>query len=443
LAAMDPFLPVEQEKLRVSTLALEAHRLRTLQIYTDGGVSASGVGVGAYILHHQQQGSIQTGHLSYSFLPEAEAIRLSLRAIRAFRGYEDIVIYSDSQSALSALASGPLHQTHTALAETWQLLHQMFLNVPTLRSVHFQFVYAHCGVPGNEAVDRVCSTEIRNIESRITPIRSPPAPMDLISIRLATRRYLQSTWMTTIAALTEPRPFRFPRLIPRHDRISSSPAKSLDHLSRLDATMVRQLRVGEISGMGTFLSRLLPEPLHCRWCQQADAVESVFHLFNHCLAAEVSQLRLSTAPTPAVVEAIPIDVPPGANPAPLVCFDTLFSDPACALTFFRSCMLLLPPLHAPLPWFPNQVPPPIPPVPPDPQHAPPPPPVIIIPAPIPLQDAAGGDENNMVPVPDPLLPLGSPESTTVSLRSFTPSPLPLGSPESSTVSDLSAPPSPF
>ena len=124
-------------------------------IYTDGSKSESGVGAAIYVL--------QQGHLpltlrfnmpltSAVFLAEIEALHQAgcfLRAAALARGIRYVKIFSDSRSALQALAS---YKTKSrSVVRAMKALN----NACTLvRNISLVWIRAHTGREGNEAADQ-------------------------------------------------------------------------------------------------------------------------------------------------------------------------------------------------------------------------------------------------------------------------------------------------
>ena len=107
---------------------------------------------------------------------------------------------TDSQSVIRALQSGPLAQTSDTEDRIWALLLQL-ANLGV--HVTFQFVYAHCGIDRNEAVDAAAKDAVEN--APLTPDLTPVWLTDLSRRLPPARRY---------GAI---RPLRYPRDKGRND----------------------------------------------------------------------------------------------------------------------------------------------------------------------------------------------------------------------------------
>ena len=272
---------------------------------------------------------------------EAFTLQAAVESTAGIRNVPLKAFFTDSASSLAALQKGPLRQRkHSSLAAIWSCLERMFGYADEqLRtdSVSFQFIYAHCGVDGNELVDTQAGNTLRGIESGILANRRwrYTAEIDMESFKASIRKHLNSSWIARMNEQAQAREEAglspFPRFTLEEGGTAASPRKALNAFSRQDAALIRQLRVGETRGAGKFYARLSnsPERVRCRWCVlhcpgTVAPSETIPHLFNNCPAPPVMALRL--------------DQPM----APRVCLDTLFTDPARALVFYRACLALLP-----------------------------------------------------------------------------------------------------
>ena len=351
------------EKLRICREALQEPSLAATQLktYTDASVDVQHPkqGAGAYVylrdgeeLHPRLTSTLNAGKLCYSMRAEAQTLNAAVKATTRAANVPDKAFLTDSASSLASLAKGPIvRQRHSALAMIWPTLRQMMSHPEErlrTRSVHFQFVYAHCGLPGNEFIDRQAGDMLGAIKAgragrvnEMDAMQMQSISIDIESVKAEMRHHLLGKWKMRMQRSHEDRLAAgrqpFPRFAMEAGGTAATPRTDLNKFSRRDAVVIRQLRTGETRLAGKYHTRLSREPerVKCRWCllngtAPAEAPrETIGHLFDACANPQVQELRLAR--------------PPGAPPAPRVCADTLFNDPARALTFYRACLGLIPP----------------------------------------------------------------------------------------------------
>ena len=170
-------LALKQAKYAASIATLD--RLRSppqnqVEIWTDASGRSRNTS-GAYAIYEANtpcsspiatmKKSFRTGDTSCSFRAEA------LTILRALRDYETMVqaspeshrdqhvlLVTDSRSTISALSGGPILQKENFLYDIWRVL--LTLAQTYNISVHFQFIYSHCGVDRNEYVDALAGQHI-------------------------------------------------------------------------------------------------------------------------------------------------------------------------------------------------------------------------------------------------------------------------------------------
>ena len=119
----------------------------------NGGYELGGAGV---LVNNAQNEEIETaqvpaGRYTSSFHAELVAIRKALDIVDQ-QGFNSANIYTDSQSVVKFLESGP-QAVKTALTnEIWNLLSKLSTNEKEIRIV---WVPGHAGLEGNEKVDEI------------------------------------------------------------------------------------------------------------------------------------------------------------------------------------------------------------------------------------------------------------------------------------------------
>jgi ribonuclease HI len=351
----------QRDKKLVSMDALETYGAEYLRIYTDGSVDGSlpYQGAGAYLICDGNVAmtadnavEVAANTMCYSMRAEALAILAGVRAAGSRHQARKILVATDSASTLDALLAGPLSQKHEILGEIWKELHdQLTRRENPKEAIAFQFIYSHCEIAGNDAVDRkagLYQTALTRGTAK-EPKHSPPR-RDIEGVRLVLKERLCKKWKEQMEADNESRSDAdkrtFPRFALEQGGTKASKAKELQDMTRKEAVLVRQLRVGETPLMGLFYARLSRfKSMQCRWCRHLHGgntpIETVQHLFDVCLDPGVAVLRIPELPIALLDSA------------------SLFADPHRAIAFYKACIRLLPP--------------PLPPQPPPPPPAPPPP----------------------------------------------------------------------
>jgi hypothetical protein len=158
-----------------------------------------------------------------------------------------ILIVSDSQSSIAALEKGPIAQTEEMLNGTWRKLIEI---ANSHVYVHFQFVYAHCGVKLNEEVDQAATSARLNLPTPdVTPV-----------------------WLTDVSNnIRQSIKQRSAELLNRETHRESLVGIKPQTLDRFDertkAVRFARLRTGESLEVGKARRRIgLDHTMACRWC---------------------------------------------------------------------------------------------------------------------------------------------------------------------------------
>ena len=131
-----------------------------IQAYTDGSatMAVTDGGAGVFILFPDgttDSHSIPTGIHCSNYKAEVQALKLAVQMVKDnSRGeYRQVVFLTDALSVLEALANGgeqELSDSLKSLAETHR--------------VALQWIPAHCGIPGNEAADRLAKEGAKGVQ---------------------------------------------------------------------------------------------------------------------------------------------------------------------------------------------------------------------------------------------------------------------------------------
>ncbi|KAG8340463.1 hypothetical protein TRVL_08707 [Trypanosoma vivax] len=226
------------------------------QVWTDGSVVldvSSGAGAPVYPKEvRREKVVLGAGSLACSYRAECVAMGAGLRRLVDVIELSKtrVVAFKGSLSLLTALNTGPTVVEDAILRRFWDLI----LRIVRLRVyVNFQFVFSHCGVPRNEAADKVA------VEGNAKPQSYPALITDIAT---GVERQLRNE---TRKAFEEGRMPRTHRSVPL-DHVRPAPKHS--KLDRLGESLLAQFRTGTSKHFG-WLRRVLTrkmDQLECRWC---------------------------------------------------------------------------------------------------------------------------------------------------------------------------------
>jgi ribonuclease HI len=234
-------------------------------IYTDGSASGGTTDGGSAVVittgtaEEFREVAVlrcRSAGITSSFEEEREALRLAAEWINANDPPPPVLVCSDSQSALSALAAGS-----SEMSEVRQLLD----SAPTL--VHLQWIPGHCDLPGNDRADEEAKRAAASTDQGQRPVT-------LASARALVKR--------TIA---DPPP--------THPRVAAvygnTPPSLLSPTSREEEVLVAQLRSGHCPRLRAYRKLVDPtaDPL-CQRCQEEE--ETVEHWLQRCPALVTKRL---------------------------------------------------------------------------------------------------------------------------------------------------------
>jgi ribonuclease HI len=165
-----------------------------------------------------------------------------------------VAFMSDSQSLLCALASGPFATTDPILGDIWHDL----IPLGKIARVKLQHVRSHCGVEGNEIVDRLADEAAELCQSGV-----PAHPRD---VNAAAKAILRKKHVATGSLPQESTNNHTKRFILLGEEKPQNLALT-KHLSRLSERTLAQLRGGFHPLIGSLHRILNPgRPDECRWC---------------------------------------------------------------------------------------------------------------------------------------------------------------------------------
>ena len=157
------------------------------QCYTDGSRLASRSGYGLYIIQGESELAKSNGYLGQNatvFQSEVYAIQKASEILREV-DTDSVTIFTDSQSALNALAK---MQVDSKLVQNCVLE----LNIlGKTKDVEIKWVKSHCNIKGNEIADTLAKSGTKKMEEEIIPL---PRRMALNLIEEATKKLWNQRW---------------------------------------------------------------------------------------------------------------------------------------------------------------------------------------------------------------------------------------------------------
>ena len=182
---------VKRDRALRTIADLRASHGFSFELWTDGSVDPStGAGVGAWELYREsrlgrgqrvafKKGSSASGLWSSSYRSEGVGMLEGLEAVLQLhmagsnlRGIS-LLVCSDSQSQIKALATGPLLVREVLEDSIWKTLVSLVDDSVGLSKVVFQWIPAHCGVPRNESVDQYAAACLESATIRDTQDTQP------------------------------------------------------------------------------------------------------------------------------------------------------------------------------------------------------------------------------------------------------------------------------
>jgi hypothetical protein len=258
------------------------------EAWTDASVKDK-TGAGAGHLYNKESQLVSkvyspSGHLSGSFRAEIIMIRDILLRIKNIFVTNDtsrirLLVATDSQSAISALAKGPLNQRSYVNKSIWDCITYL-INNGYCSNIVFQFVYSHCGVVKNELVDLDADLALKLLVKK-----QDDCLIHMDSIRAEIKSSVSKNWLSTLS---------IPNRTTLSSNIKFTDLEKFSCLPREDETLLLQLISGKCRSIGEFRKKILHDKWNgiCRWCRLVD--ESVDHILCECQCEDLIILRKVT-----------------------------------------------------------------------------------------------------------------------------------------------------
>ena len=191
------------------------------------------------------------------FTAELEAILLALKIVYQ-RGEENVLIVSDSMSALQAVSSMKI--SHPILADIHDE-HTRLVN----EGSHIVFMWApsHMGIRGNTAADAAAKDALG--------LSSPDGYIPYSDLKYLVGKYVNNLWQEQWSQQSDNKLFKIlPKL---------SDSLPLAASGRKAETVLNRLLIGHTYFTHSFLLRNEDPP----WCHTCDTVNSVRHVLGECV----------------------------------------------------------------------------------------------------------------------------------------------------------------
>ncbi|KAF6200961.1 hypothetical protein GE061_005408 [Apolygus lucorum] len=143
-------LPARQ--LAIASEFLHARYPEHTLIFTDGSKGVEGAAGAMWCGHHGLGDGVRLHKLTTSYQAEIEGLTLAMTHIKLHVKSKNIVILTDSKSALQAIRSLTQHERPPLCL--LRLLQQLQARMEEGYTLHLQFVPSHIGLEGNEKADR-------------------------------------------------------------------------------------------------------------------------------------------------------------------------------------------------------------------------------------------------------------------------------------------------
>lgn len=201
------------------------------------------------------------------------ALRLALEKVVEWNlPNRHLNIVTDSLSVLQALATGPWRAAHGQEQEIWTLLSQLLSQHGV--TVTFAFVFSHCGVTGNEIVDR--EADVAAADKKLPP--SPAWPKDIFRDPVSAAK---GQWDEEVLKKSTLRGKFYQK--PTH-----SP-KYIRGLNSCSNSLLMQLRVGVCARLGGWRHETKDPCPMCKEVVLARGGVAIIHLFSCPAGAEMRQ----------------------------------------------------------------------------------------------------------------------------------------------------------
>jgi ribonuclease HI len=275
---------------KASDDSIAVHGIMDIEMFTDGSV-VNKLGAGAADIYEQRliggnkvyRVVAPAGALCSSYKSEIVGVQCGLDKLISTEAItkEDkcIIICTDSQSLVAALAKGPITQKLKPCSDIWYSCLSL-LDIHKVSSIVFQFVKSHVGILKNERVDKACGEALIKYSKEKLGFSQKKAVILLQGIKAEVKQHLVRQYKNNLK-ITD-------RYLICGDK--ESDLKLSATYSRTDEVLCSQLRVDRCTLMGSygFTLKTRQSPL-CRWCHIAK--ETVVHVFSECQSPYIIQLR--------------------------------------------------------------------------------------------------------------------------------------------------------
>ena len=271
---LDPTVNKQTTPTILKTCALEtidSYPTTITQVYTDGSAFRATKFAGYGVLVKYPDGSRETlsdacGNNSSNY--EAEIIAITSAIELLHQQYElhekvpnDIVIFSDSSSALDALKMPPYQ--HPELENAALAIH----NILSSYTIHItlQWIPGHNEIQGNEHADKLAKEGTQKVQT--------DNPCTMATAKNILKNQSKEDWLNEWATGTTGRALFAERSKPKKN-------DSINKLYRPDQSLIFQFRTGH-AAVNMHLNRLNPlHGPHCRHCPYA--YETTRHILFEC-----------------------------------------------------------------------------------------------------------------------------------------------------------------
>ena len=280
----DPSVNKQTVPTILKTCALEtidSYPLSAVHVYTDGSAFRAIKFAGYGVLVEYPDGTKETlseacGNNSSNYEAEINAITAAIELLHqqfelTEKEPQDIVIFSDSKSALDALKMPPY--PHPDIGNTALAIHNLLTSYNI--QITLQWIPGHSEIRGNELADQLAKEGTRKPQ--------PDNPCTMATTKNILKSQTKEEWLNKWATGTTGRALFAERSKPKKN-------DPINKLYRPDQSLIFQFRTGH-AAVNMHLNRL--DPLygpHCRHCPYA--YETTVHILFGCPALSYNRKKL-------------------------------------------------------------------------------------------------------------------------------------------------------
>ena len=253
--------------------------------YTDGSVGEGNRNGGSGTVTTWPNGysttsMIACGKICSSYIAEMTALKMTTRDIldKSAELLENskVFIFTDSESAVRRLASGPGAQTDSLADEVWSNLNALAKH----REITIQWIPGHKDIEGNEAADKVAKEAASMSQDEVA--------LDFNTMRAAIKRHFRKKWREAVSA----------RVGVYSKAKIDRPPPQLTNVTRKEEVKIHQLRTGASPLVRSCWARYAQRPDNERLCPNGcNTKEDVEHLFWKCPYYSAQRMRNFRATT--------------------------------------------------------------------------------------------------------------------------------------------------